>query len=167
MKLTHTFVTIFFLVFSLFVPMSVWSIENVPISLTNPKRSGRAIEETVLDIPQTTSTPADIRKKKMELEEENYGEKTASKLGNGMLDIVTSILEIPKTIIKTTEEDGLVSGLTIGFVKGIANTAGQAVSGAVNVATFPVPVELENPMAPKKSTIEQINMEDEFGGAFE
>lgn len=158
----------FFLILSTLFAKQAWSNESESISLTKPSQSGHTIEETVFNIPKKKSTPTDIRKKKMAAKEEaNYGQQTASKFSKGVIDIVTSVIEIPKTMIKTSETDGLLSGLTVGFAKGIVNTTSQAVSGAVNVATFPVPHEIENPMKPKKSNIENMDMEKEFGAAFE
>ena len=129
-------------------------------------KSKSGINEAIIEVPNVKSYPTKLLKDKAEREDKSYGEKTASKFGNGVIDIATSLLEIPKTIISTTKKEGIASGLTFGLAKGVANTAGQAVTGAANIVSFPVPQEIENPMKAKKSNIEALDMENEFGDAF-
>ena len=90
-------------------------------------------------------------------EEPSYPAKTATKLGNGVISIVTSWIEIPKTMINKSKQDGLAAGLTGGFVEGVINMGGKIATGTADVATFPVPTK---PMS------EEFDMEKTFGKAF-
>ena len=54
------------------------------------------------------------------------------------------------------------------MVKGIANTAEQAVSGAINAATFPVPQEFDIDVVDQgqNDNDNRFSMEKTFGAAF-
>lgn len=133
------------------------------------KEHDKKIEEQSIAVPEQQISSQKLQQKLenqnlAEQEDSGYIENSALKLGNGALDIVTSILELPKTISKTTREEGLAVGLTVGLVKGIANTAEQAVSGAANMVTFPIPQEVEIDMVENPG--DEFNMEAAFGEAF-
>lgn len=140
--------------------------QDVTEELPESKKSRASIIDTTINVPDMQSGDKKSMENKKIKDQESYGKNAIFKFGNGLIDITTSWLEIPKSMINTSKNDGLMTGLTVGFAKGIANTAGKALSGAANVVSFPVPVEIKNPMKAKDSGIEDVNMEDIFGSAF-
>jgi len=70
---------------------------------------------------------------------DQYPDKVVEKLGNGIANAVTGVVEIPKTITIVGSRDGVVHGMTVGFLTGIANAVGRSLSGAFDIATFLVP----------------------------
>lgn len=72
---------------------------------------------------------------------ESYPSKVVAKLGNGIANVATGVVEIPKTMIVTTHKKGPVYGLTAGFFTGIGHMVGRTVLGAADIATFMVPTK--------------------------
>lgn len=70
---------------------------------------------------------------------DQYPDKVVEKLGNGLANAVTGVVEIPKTITIIGNRDGVIHGMTVGFLTGIANTVGRTLSGAFDIATFLIP----------------------------
>lgn len=70
---------------------------------------------------------------------DQYPDKVVEKLGNGIANAVTGVAEIPKTITIAGNRNGVVHGMTVGFLTGIANAVGRSLSGAFDIATFLVP----------------------------
>lgn len=70
---------------------------------------------------------------------DQYPDKVIEKLGNGLANAVTGVVEIPKTMMLVGNRDGVGYGMTVGFLNGIANTIGRTFSGAFDIATFLVP----------------------------
>ena len=81
----------------------------------------------VFDIFSTTANAA------------QYPDKVVDKLGNGIANAVTGVVEIPKTINIVTRRDGMLHGFTVGLFTGLANAIGRTLSGAFDMATFFVP----------------------------
>lgn len=73
--------------------------------------------------------------------EESYGKTIGLKAGSGFSNILFGILEVPKNIIKTSNDVNLLFGVTGGTVKGTAHALGRILSGIVDVVTFPVPTK--------------------------
>lgn len=69
----------------------------------------------------------------------DYPRNVGEKLANGVANIVTGFVEIPKTMIVTSRNDGIAYGMTNGFFVGLVHTVGRTVSGAIDVATFVIP----------------------------
>ena len=70
---------------------------------------------------------------------DQYPDKAVEKLGNGLANAVTGVVEIPKTITIVGNRDGVVHGMTVGFLTVIANAVGRSLSGAFDSATFLIP----------------------------
>jgi len=70
---------------------------------------------------------------------DQYPDKAVEKLGNGLANAVTGVAEIPKTITIVGNRDGVIHGMTAGFLTGIANAVGRSMSGAFDIATFLIP----------------------------
>lgn len=64
----------------------------------------------------------------------------AKKLGRGAANIVTSPLEILKSVQDTSKESGYIAGFTWGPVKGIFKTITRATVGVYEIVTFPIPM---------------------------
>lgn len=61
------------------------------------------------------------------------------KLGRGLANMGSCWIELPMQICKMTESDGVISGLSIGLLKGLAYTTGRMFVGIYETLTFPVP----------------------------
>lgn len=95
----------------------------------------------------------------------SYPKQTATKFATGVANIATSWVEIPKTMIKISKDEGVAMGLTGGLFKGVANTVGRVFSGTVDVIT--APINLESDHQEKKMVWEEFDMESSAGKAFE
>tara|TARA_B100000686_G_scaffold352976_1_gene456769 strand:- start:934 stop:1296 length:363 start_codon:yes stop_codon:yes gene_type:complete len=69
----------------------------------------------------------------------DYPTHAGEKLGTGVANIVTGVLEIPKTMIVTSHTDGVAYGMTNGFFVGVVHAFGRTLSGVFDVTTFVVP----------------------------
>ncbi len=78
-------------------------------------------------------TPAD--------EHETYGSIVGRKALNGFTNMTTSVLEIPKNIINTSNQSNIAYGVVGGLAKGILNTAGRMISGLADFVTAPLPTK--------------------------
>lgn len=70
---------------------------------------------------------------------DQYPDKVVDKLGTGLANAVTGVVEIPKTITIVGNRDGVVHGMTVGFITGIAYAVGRSLCGAFDIATFLIP----------------------------
>ena len=67
-------------------------------------------------------------------------ETAGSKLGRGFMEMLTGFLEFPGNIYAETQEDGIASGLTIGFAKGIGMIPVRELVGVYEFVTAPFEV---------------------------
>jgi putative exosortase-associated protein (TIGR04073 family) len=72
---------------------------------------------------------------------QSYPAMAGEKLVNGITNTATGFVELPKTMIITTQREGVAYGLTIGLVTGIMHTIGRTVFGALDAVTFLIPTE--------------------------
>jgi len=68
-----------------------------------------------------------------------FADTPLRKLGRGVANIGTGVLELPINIVAVTEEDGYVAGVTYGIVKGLAWSVLRTMVGVYEVVTFPIP----------------------------
>jgi putative exosortase-associated protein (TIGR04073 family) len=73
--------------------------------------------------------------------EQSYGSRVGDKALNGVANIFTAILEIPKSIVNTTNESNLFYGVIGGVIKGSVNAAGRFMTGVTDLATAPLPTK--------------------------
>lgn len=59
------------------------------------------------------------------------------KLSRGLVNIISSPVEIGRTIINVSEDEGPAEGWTLGLVQGIGRTVLRLGAGIVEVVTFP------------------------------
>lgn len=62
------------------------------------------------------------------------------KLCRGLVNIITFWYEIPKGVCDTTKEYNILSGCTIGLVKGVGIAAARLAAGMYETASFPFPI---------------------------
>lgn len=72
--------------------------------------------------------------------ERSYGEKVGDKTKNGLTNITSSWLEVPKSIVNNTNAEGsnIVFGLVGGAIEGTLNTVGRATAGVADLVTAPL-----------------------------
>lgn len=68
-----------------------------------------------------------------------YPAQVGEKLGSGVSNVITGVIEIPKTMIVAGRREGVGYGMTAGFFTGIVHMIGRTLIGAVDIATFVVP----------------------------
>lgn len=61
------------------------------------------------------------------------------KLGRGVANVATCVLEVPEQMGRINDSDGPLAGVTFGLFKGIGMLCVRAVVGVYEVATFPLP----------------------------
>ncbi len=59
------------------------------------------------------------------------------KLGRGVVNVLTSPLEVVRTVDVKTKTDGALTGFTVGLVEGIGRFVVRAGVGVIDVVTFP------------------------------
>ncbi len=70
-----------------------------------------------------------------------YPDRIGTKLGNGMANIVTGIVEIPKAIINGNRNQGAAYAATAGFMTGMVHMMGRTLLGAADLVTFMIPTK--------------------------
>jgi putative exosortase-associated protein (TIGR04073 family) len=63
-----------------------------------------------------------------------------TKLGRGVANTLTGVVEVPKNIYTTSVEDNALAGVTLGLVKGVGMGIARIATGLFEVVTFPLPV---------------------------
>lgn len=61
------------------------------------------------------------------------------KMGRGMVNVLTSWIEVPKQLDRGRREDNPLAGLSSGILKGVGLTLLRVGVGAYEIVTFPVP----------------------------
>ena len=69
----------------------------------------------------------------------DYLDKIGGKLENGIANAVGGFLELPKTIMVMSRNEGPIYGMTAGLMLGMAHTMARTIYGAVDIATFMIP----------------------------
>lgn len=70
-----------------------------------------------------------------------YISNSGEKFVNGVANVATGVIELPKNIILTTQNDGIAHGVTVGIVTGVMHTVARTIIGALDVVTFMVPTQ--------------------------
>lgn len=96
-------------------------------------------------------------------QEESYDVKARRKLGIGLGNIVSSWLEIPKTMINTYNQTNFWFGISGGLLKGLVNTGGRVLTGTLDVLTFYVPTQ---PVPQPALVWEDFDAGTHYGQAF-
>ena len=72
-----------------------------------------------------------------------FAQEPLRKLGRGLANIATGLVEIPKQVISISKEKNLATGLTWGWVKGAGMGLLRTASGIYEIMTFPIPAPAE------------------------
>lgn len=79
--------------------------------------------------------------------QKSYGGQVAEKSLNGITNIGTAWLEIPKNVVKTTQETNIIYGMIGGLGAGVFNTLGRLSTGVFDLVSAPIPTDpLVNPV---------------------
>ena len=65
------------------------------------------------------------------------------KLGRGVVNILTGIVEIPKKVYLVSKQENALMGMTWGLLNGTAVGLLRTVTGVYEMLTFPIPVPAE------------------------
>lgn len=68
-----------------------------------------------------------------------YPAKIGEKLGSGVSNVFTGVVEVPKTMMIASRREGVGYGVTAGLFTGIVHMVGRTLIGAVDAATFMIP----------------------------
>lgn len=68
-----------------------------------------------------------------------YLNTPVDKMGEGIINLTTFWLDVPRTISQDSQEHSFFYGMTIGFFRGIAESIKRGSSGAIDAATFSLP----------------------------
>ncbi|MCX7624763.1 MAG: exosortase system-associated protein, TIGR04073 family [Candidatus Sumerlaeaceae bacterium] len=66
--------------------------------------------------------------------------KMQHKLGRGLANIFTGVVEVPKNISREWRKSDPVTGVIVGGVKGVGWAAARLAVGVYDTVTFPIPV---------------------------
>ncbi len=92
-----------------------------------------------------------------------YDIKIRRKLGIGLGNVVSSWLEIPKSMINTYNQSNFWFGISGGLIKGLVNTGGRVLTGTLDVLTFYIPTE---PIPQPALVWEDFDADTRYGEAF-
>lgn len=71
----------------------------------------------------------------------SYQRDVMEKAGNGIANLVTGWLELPKNVINITNDSNIVFGVLGGMVKGSVHMMGRMGVGLVDLITAPIPTQ--------------------------
>ena len=94
----------------------------------------------------------------------SYPARIGGKFGIGLINTVTGIVEIPKSMMVETAKDGIGMGMTLGFVNGMTNMLGRTLTGMVDVVSFPIPTK---PMISPAVVFQDFSQESTFSSGWE
>jgi putative exosortase-associated protein (TIGR04073 family) len=94
----------------------------------------------------------------------SYPSKIGGKLGIGLMNAMTGIVEIPKSMIVESNKEGIGMGLSVGLVKGMTNMLGRSVLGMADVISFPIPTK---PLVTPPVVFQDFGTETSYGAGWE
>lgn len=96
-------------------------------------------------------------------EPESYGQTFGRKLVNGLANITTSSLEIPKNIVIINNQSNVIYGFIGGTFKGLLNMTARIGVGVLDLVTAPIPTQ---PIVYPLYVWDDFGAETTYGGAF-
>ncbi len=93
----------------------------------------------------------------------SYGQKVGDKALNGFANLTTGVLEIPKSIILTTNQSNVIYGFVGGLFKGMIHTGGRMGVGIADLITAPIPTK---PIAYPLYVWDDFDTETTYGDTF-
>ena len=94
----------------------------------------------------------------------SYPARIAGKFGIGLINTVTGIVEIPKSMMVETASEGIGMGMSLGFVKGMTNMMGRTLTGMLDVVSFPIPTK---PMITPAVVFQDFDKETTYASGWE
>ena len=94
----------------------------------------------------------------------SYPAKIGGKLGIGLINATTGIVEIPKTMMTVSAKEGIALGMTLGLTKGMINMIGRSFMGMLDVVSFPIPTK---PLITPPVVFEDFSEETTYGQGWE
>lgn len=74
-------------------------------------------------------------------DQQSYGSKVGHKAANGLANVTTAFLELPKCIINATNDSNLIWGVVGGTMQGVLNMLGRIGVGLNDLVTAPIPTK--------------------------
>ena len=72
-------------------------------------------------------------------ERQSYGAQIGYKALNGLANVATGWIELPKSIINVSNQHNVAFGASFGLLQGTMHTLSRTLSGVMDVATFMIP----------------------------
>lgn len=72
-------------------------------------------------------------------EEQSYLAGFTSKLNQGIFNMATGFIEIPKNIVNISHEDNIFVGFSWGLLRGVGHTVGRTLVGGAEFLSSPIP----------------------------
>lgn len=94
----------------------------------------------------------------------SYPARIGGKLGIGLLNATTGIVELPKGIVVESSKEGILRGVTVGWIKGFGNMLGRSFLGMVDVVSFPIPTK---PLITPPVVFQDFGEETSYGTGWE
>lgn len=93
----------------------------------------------------------------------DYSTQVQTKAENGIVNITSAPLEIPKNIINTTNESNIIFGFVGGTLKGVINTIGRVLTGTADLVTAPLPTQ---PVTDPNHVWDDFDQDTTYGDLF-
>ncbi len=93
----------------------------------------------------------------------SYGSIVGNKALNAFANLTTSVLEIPKNMINTTNQSNVIYGTIGGLFKGLIHTAGRIGVGITDLLTIPIPTR---PIAQPEYIWDNFDVDTTYGPVF-
>ena len=74
---------------------------------------------------------------------ETFAQTAVRKLGRGLANTFTGILELPQNVVDVAEDEGAIAAVTYGIAKGLAMSALRTAVGVYETFTFLIPLPWE------------------------
>jgi len=94
----------------------------------------------------------------------SYPAKIGGKLGIGLMNAATGIIEIPKSMAVESSKEGIGMGLSVGLIKGMTNMVGRSFLGMLDVVSFPLPTK---PLVTPPVIFQDFSEETSYGNGWE
>jgi len=94
----------------------------------------------------------------------SYPARIGGKLGIGLMNASTGIIELPKSMMVESSKEGIAMGLSVGFIKGLTNMLGRSFFGMLDVVSFPLPTK---PMITPAVVFQDFAEETTYGNGWE
>ncbi len=94
----------------------------------------------------------------------SYPARIGGKFGVGIINATTGIVEIPKTMMTVSAQEGIGLGLSLGLIKGMTNMLGRSFLGMLDVVSFPIPTK---PLVTPPVVFQDFDTETTYGQGWE